>query len=44
MQSFHLQGFEVKRIRKDLKIGRMQHTYELLHPLDKLGDLFLISG
>jgi hypothetical protein len=62
MQSFHLQGFEVNRMRKDLKvetvikiegfevqsaylkIGRIQHTCELLHPLNKLGDLFLNSG
>jgi hypothetical protein len=62
MQSFHLQGFEVERIRKDLKIEssgkmegfevqrdylkvyRVRHTCELLHPLNKLDDLFLSSA
>jgi hypothetical protein len=27
-----------------LKIGRIRHTCELLHSLNKLGDLFLSSG
>jgi hypothetical protein len=59
---FHLKGFEVKRVRKDLKLRtvikakgfevqshylkvyRIWHTYELLHPLDQLDDLLLSSG
>jgi hypothetical protein len=59
---FHLKGFEVKRVRKDLKLKtmikakgfeaqsgylkvyRIWHTCELLHPLDQLGDLLLSSG
>jgi hypothetical protein len=59
---FHLKGFEVKRVRKDLKlktvikakgfevqsdylkVNRIRHTCELLHPLDQLGDLLLSSG
>jgi hypothetical protein len=61
-KDWKLKGFEVRRIRKDLKIktvtkiegfevqstylkiGRIQHTCELLHSLKKLGDLFLSSG
>jgi hypothetical protein len=57
---FYLKGFEVKRVRKDLKtvikakgfgvqsgylkVYRIRHTCELLHPLDQLGDLLLSSG
>jgi hypothetical protein len=59
---FHLEGLEVKRVRKDLKLNtvikakgfevesdylkvyKIQHTCELLHPLDQLSDLLLNSG
>jgi hypothetical protein len=59
---YHLKGFEVKRLKKDLKLKilikakgfevqngylrvcRIRHTCELLHPLNQLGDLLLSSG
>jgi hypothetical protein len=50
---FHLKGFEVKKVRKEkgfevqsdyLKVYRTQHTCEILHPLEQLGDLLLSSS
>jgi hypothetical protein len=37
-----IEGFEVQSAY--VEIGRIRHTCELFHPLNKLGDLFLSNS